>query len=83
MSVEWKPIESAPKDGTRILIAHYDRLGNPDQKNVSFAKWDGQPGYSRPRPFWDIEGCHRVSFSRDQVAVAWAEVPFYPEDMTE
>lgn len=76
----WKPIESAPKDGTRILIAYYDRKGDTEKKRVGFAKWDSQPGYDRPRPYWDIEGWRRVSICRDQVAVAWAEAPFYPED---
>ena len=39
--MEWQPIETAPKDGTRILIGVWD-LG-PD---VTSARWNGA--------FWDM-----------------------------
>lgn len=44
----WQPIETAPKDGTAILIAcNYDRMG---KARVTLAWWDGKWLESQ---YWD------------------------------
>lgn len=38
--MEWQPIETAPKDGTSVLLGcDYDRLG---KARVTLAWWDGK-----------------------------------------
>ena len=60
-NVYWKPIASAPKDGTRILIASFnpdtDRL--EDEFLISIAYYDRpRPTCSEnnPKPYWHYEG---------------------------
>lgn len=50
---EWQPIESAPKDGTRILL-YYPIFGrNPHQE---FGKWELQKHNNKPAPYWSGDG---------------------------
>lgn len=44
--MEWKPIETAPKDLTRILV--------PFKGKVYIAYWDDEKYAREPRPFWFI-----------------------------
>lgn len=41
--MEWQPIETAPKDGTQVILYSPDRCENcpPDAVGMSMAKWDG------------------------------------------
>ena len=78
----WKPIDTAPKDGRRILIAYYDGIvgdtANKPRIMVGFARWDAQLYNDRPRPYWEYEGSRRVTWCREQVAIAWDEPPTPP-----
>lgn len=48
---EWQPIETAPKDGTLILLFRPTAL--PWGK-VAPGKWNSQADHKRPSPFWDM-----------------------------
>ena len=43
--MEWQPIETAPRDGTTILVWQ--------KGSVEFARWNTGPWNKMPRPFWD------------------------------
>jgi len=47
---QWQPIETAPKDGRRVLI--YTSGGHP---RVTVGFWQADIGRKTPRPFWDSE----------------------------
>ena len=71
MMINWKPIDSAPKDGRRILIAHHDRCRSTE---TSFARWEN----NHPDPYWAYEGMQRITDCRRQVAIAWDNPPSPP-----
>ena len=48
---EWQPIETAPKDGTTILLYRPDAL---PWGRVTPGKWEEQKYHKRPAPFWEI-----------------------------
>ena len=51
MNMEWQPIETAPKDGTKMLV--YRPSANPGATvTISFYKEDGNA--KKPRPYWAI-----------------------------
>lgn len=70
----WQPIETAPKDGTKILV-HCPRLGV-----CGPAKWDDNRFNKNPRPFWthwgiEIRGLREV---RDDQPTHWMPRPAAP-----
>ena len=75
MTPDWKPIESAPKDGRRIMIAFYDRSFIKKEVWVDFAKWQPQDGHDRPRPYWAYESIKSVTWCRSLVPIAWDDAP--------
>ena len=92
-NVYWKPIASAPKDGTRILIASFnpdtDRL--EDEFLISIAYYNRpRPTCSEnnPKPYWHYEGigkgigmCEGRFFSSGRIVseetVCRAQVPVF------
>ena len=42
---DWQPIETAPKDGTRILLL--------TEHDVLCGSWNGDEYAKNPRPYWD------------------------------
>jgi hypothetical protein len=62
---EWKQIETAPKDGTRILVCRYPYNGKPP---VNIAYWSR--GISQT-PQWWIAGKVRLRYE----PTMWMEVP--------
>lgn len=66
---EWMPIESAPKDGTRIIVWPPTWHGG-----VSCAKWDLDRYAKNPRPYWNRVDALRVGDSRDHPPTHWMPV---------
>ena len=50
---EWQPIETAPKDGTRILA--YGVLGFESQPSIGTVKWDGRKWICDPNEASEYE----------------------------
>jgi len=46
----WQPIETAPKDGTRILL-FFPRFRNGGTYQ-EFGQWELQPYNKKPNPYW-------------------------------
>ena len=73
----WQPIETAPQDGTLILV--YPPTW-PDRA-CSMAKWKGDLYASRPRPYWArADDLGRVTISRRVAPTHWMPVPDGPMD---
>ncbi len=74
--MDWRPIETAPKDGTRVLL--WD--GAP-----YFARWseECQHGQFEMKPGWQIFECDDQFYScAADAPTAWAPVPYGPKQVT-
>ncbi len=65
---DWQPIETAPKDGTRVLFWLADE-GFPCL--ASWRKWDGYEGFF----LWDMG-----DFADHNLPSHWMALPHPPED---
>lgn len=73
---QWQPIETAPKDGTSILVFPPTWVNKP----CSIAKWDTDQYAKKPRPYWrrdDDQG--QVSYSRNTPPTHWLPLPEAPD----
>jgi hypothetical protein len=71
----WQPIETAPKDGTCVIVypPTFDGL-------VSCAKWDEDRYAKRPRPYWRrMDAFGQVTRSRDNQPTHWMPLPDPPK----
>jgi len=74
--MEWKSIETAPKDGTAVLV--YPPIWNG--RTVSVAHWNDDRYSKRPRPYWKRDDDHnRTTVSRDKPPTHWMPLPPPPE----
>jgi hypothetical protein len=78
----WQPIETAPKDGTRILAAwprnHFGIVP------ISFARWDDDKYAQNPRPYWSACADERVWGKvavRASQPTHWRPLPAPPEPL--
>jgi hypothetical protein len=71
--IDWQPIETAPKDGTAVLVWPPTWIGC-----ISCAKWSEDQHANRPRPFWSRFDSHSDSDSRSQPPTHWAPLPAGP-----
>ena len=76
--MSWQPIETAPKDGTYILV-----FPPTFSNTASCARWNKDTYSKNPRPYWsrtDTSG--RINVSRDNPPTHWMPVPLplLPED---
>ena len=72
---EWQPIESAPKDGTKILLYYQDR----SRVVCGHWYWDGYA--KKPRPYWtsDNEQLWGRYFHRETSPTHWMPLPEPPK----
>lgn len=50
MGSDWRPIETAPRDGTCVLL-----LITNSKRRISTGRWDSQEYHKKPRPFWHVD----------------------------
>jgi hypothetical protein len=68
---KFKSIETAPKDGTRILAF---MLGS-----WRVASWELQTYHKKPNPFWQAEGPWGTGHNRRNQPQWWTSLPEDPE----
>jgi hypothetical protein len=72
---KWKPIETAPKDGTSVLV--FPGIWN--NKNISIAKFDNDKYARKPKPYWSRDDdMNRVTNSRNNPPTHWMPLPDPP-----
>lgn len=72
--MNWQPIETAPKDGSRILGF------NPYAEGIVIYRWDSQTHHKKPRPLWKIEcSLDQRWFSENRQPTHWMPLPPPPE----
>jgi len=71
----WRKIETAPKDGTEILL--YDR----NRKNRYIGYWEIQEHNTRPQPYWHNCCTYRdIMYQRTYPPTHWQPLPTPPEE---
>lgn len=76
VTLNWQPIETAPRDGTRILVWPPTWTGT-----LSVAAWDEDQYVKRPIPYWRrIDAGNLVSVSRGRPPTHWAPIPSGPSE---
>lgn len=74
--MEWKPIETAPMDGTTVLLypATWNGYG------CSMGYWDEDEYAKKPNPYWRRhDDMGRVSNSRSTPPTHWMPLPEPPK----
>ncbi len=71
-----QPIETAPKDGTKILIWR----GDSSSAEVVIGRWDDDKYSQKPRPYWTgIDHYWRgVRWCREHAPTDWMPIPEPP-----
>jgi hypothetical protein len=68
----WQPIETAPRDGTAVLVAP----GIWNDKSCSIAKFNDDRYSRKPRPYWERDDdLGKVTYSRDSPPTHWMPLP--------
>jgi hypothetical protein len=72
----WQPIETAPKDGTYVLVYPATWGG----MSCSVAQWAEDKYAKTPRPFWTrLDDLGKVTISRQKPPTHWQPLPQPPE----
>lgn len=66
--MNWMPIDSAPKDGSYVIVWPPTRRGA-----ISCARFDNDSYSKNPRPYWNRLDA-RISASRDNPPTHWMPV---------
>jgi hypothetical protein len=69
----WQPIETAPRDGTRVLV------WMPKAAEPFIASWDTQKYHKRPQPYWRSTMNLGVSWDRMRQPTHWQPLPPPPD----
>ena len=73
--MEWQPIETAPKDGTAVLV--YPPTWR--ERTASVAVWDNDEYARKPRPYWRRDDdMGKVTYSRERPPTHWMPLPTPP-----
>ena len=68
----WQPIDTAPKDGTAVLVSP----GTWSGRSASIAKWESDKYAKKPRPYWGRDDdLGRVTISREHPPTHWMHLP--------
>lgn len=71
----WQPIETAPKDGTYVLV--YPATWN--NLSCSMARYNDDACAKKPIPYWDrVDSFGLVTVSRDNLPTHWMSLPEPP-----
>lgn len=75
----WQPIETAPKDGTRILLAGPE---GPFKQPV-VGRWDEDKYAAKPKPYWnnDRAGIFGIREIRTNQPTHWMPIHQMPKDV--
>lgn len=76
MNNDWQSMETAPKDGSFILMYHPTA---PAWGQVTIGKWETQEFNRQPKPFWDM--WFRIGGrmdAREWVPTHWMPLPEAP-----
>lgn len=73
---EWRPIESAPKDGTVIMLG----WDNNDFCRPCAGYWEIDKYSKKPRPYWsnDLERSFGTRHARENQPTHWMPLPGAP-----
>lgn len=72
--MNWQPIETAPKDGRRILCVMAGI--------VEIAQWYADEYAKKPRPFWTTWSAFSKSRDRNRQPKVWMPLPSIPQEPT-
>lgn len=71
--MDWQPIESAPKDGTRLLLLRRQKVSGPTlTKNPVIGSWAAKRGY---RAYWSLEITCNNYWAGDADLLGWLPLP--------
>jgi hypothetical protein len=71
---EWQPMESAPKDGAKVLILV--DWGGTRGREVWIAQWNSDCHAKKPRPYWEWVGKSTyIQEMRAHPPLAWMPLP--------
>lgn len=75
--MEWLPIETAPRDGTEVLV-WFSEFYNGMQ---DIAQWDDDRYAKKPRPYWSGRGLHiwGIKAYREGKPTHWMPLPPPPK----
>ena len=71
ITTQWRTIDSAPKDGSKILLWAWGK--------VAIGEWDMQPHHSQPRPYWTYDN-RPVTTCRGHPPTHWRPLPPPPRE---
>ena len=67
----WQPIETAPKDGTRVLVfCHW---------GVDIAQWNQDSYIRKPKPYWSYRRSSSKGADRRFPPTHWMPLPEPPQ----
>jgi len=76
---EWQPIETAPKDGTRVLLFFKTPIFTGI--NIIIGRWNGDVYAKKQRPYFthDLERIAGTRETRSNQPTQWMPLPQPPE----
>lgn len=73
----WLPIETAPKDGSAVLV--HPPTWDDSARTCSVAKYNLDKYAMKPRPYWERDDAMgKVGYSRDKPPTHWRPLPPAP-----
>lgn len=74
---QWMPIESAPKDGTRVLLKYGANIFSGAGCDVVAGEYDIDSHAMKPRPYWsnDLESLRGKGLTRQRQPNFWMPIP--------